>query len=442
MTATTQGNEAACRVVTEPMLWPHIMSFLPGVPVWTVEYERRFGCQHKETEEQTQHKGQRNPLLLRRGIPGLLPRLAIQKHDLATLKRLYFLHNSQPTIRKMGRFWPRSVMHDAAVEGNLKLLQWVHEHTNEPCRSYTLTHTLRAGHWDVADWLLQHRPDSTQEVPCEAINIAAAAGRLDIIQRLRACNPEPWPSRVLDTAATSGHLEVVKFLKPHFTEEDASNAMAMAAANGQLDVVQWLHEVGSPRSSEAMLRAVQGRHVNVVEFLWETRDAELDAASCPTMIGLNRARLVAVAGGSCKILRLMIERAHLTFPAFALARAAAHGQLDVIKLLLASRPREDVVEAFRCSAKHPAVTRFLLEHHTFEPKLLRQVAEKLQTETIDTELDRLLKKQLGIECPFRPSTGGSKVKSTGSPRHARTRRQSTARHLRASPRPRAPVATS
>ncbi|GLE08996.1 hypothetical protein PINS_up020471 [Pythium insidiosum] len=41
-TASVGASDAALRVVTEPMLWPQIISFLPGTPVWTIEYEQRF----------------------------------------------------------------------------------------------------------------------------------------------------------------------------------------------------------------------------------------------------------------------------------------------------------------------------------------------------------------------------------------------------------------
>ncbi|GLE08998.1 hypothetical protein PINS_up020473 [Pythium insidiosum] len=49
-TATTTGaperGDAALRVVTDAMLWPHIISFQRGIPMWTIEYEKRYGPKH------------------------------------------------------------------------------------------------------------------------------------------------------------------------------------------------------------------------------------------------------------------------------------------------------------------------------------------------------------------------------------------------------------
>ncbi|KAJ0399203.1 hypothetical protein ATCC90586_000045 [Pythium insidiosum] len=210
-TDSNQGDAALC-VVTERMLYPHIVSFLPGVPMWTIELERRLVPKstvsvavaeakyekYKSEREQlkskkltdnagspegsdTAKKGEENTarskqetsetepttvpvepsnMVMRRGMPGLLPRLAIQQRDFAMLKRLYFLHKSQPEIQKLGRFWLKSVMHHAAVNGSMELLQWLHEHTEETCQSNTMGQTLWAGHWEIALWLKEHRPES------------------------------------------------------------------------------------------------------------------------------------------------------------------------------------------------------------------------------------------------------------------------------------------
>ncbi|KAJ0398867.1 hypothetical protein P43SY_010158 [Pythium insidiosum] len=236
VTDSNQGHAALC-VVTERMLYPHIVSFLPGVPMWTIELERRLVPKstvsvavaeakyekYKSEREQlkskkltdnagspegsdTAKKGEENTarskqetsetepttvpvepsnMVMRRGMPGLLPRLAIQQRDFAMLKRLYFLHKSQPEIQKLGRFWLKSVMHHAAVNGSMELLQWLHEHTEETCQSNTMGQTLWAGHWEIALWLKEHRPESMKY----AMSCAAARGRLNTVKMLHASRP-------------------------------------------------------------------------------------------------------------------------------------------------------------------------------------------------------------------------------------------------------------
>ncbi|GLE08995.1 hypothetical protein PINS_up020470 [Pythium insidiosum] len=333
-------------------------------------------------------------VLLRRGMPGLLPRIAIQQRDFATLKRLYQLHNSQPEIRKMGRFWLKSVMHHAAVDGSMELLQWLHENTEEKCQGDTMGLALRAGHFDIALWLREHRPESMDVFTRQDVEAAAAHGRLDIIEWLHSNKKTDLSETdAINKAAAAGHLNVVKFIAGPCWADYTANAITLAAANGHLEVVRFLHEDSGLRDADTMFQAVLGSHIDVVRYLWETRKKDTDPLACPMLVGLNRARMTALDGGFCEILEFMTDVAQLTLPLYGMSYAAANGHLDAVKLLHSSRPRADIEESLRRSVKFPVVTQFLLEHHTFGLKDLKHVMSKIKKP--EPELRRVLESQLG-----------------------------------------------
>lgn len=72
-----------------------------------------------------------------------------------------------------------------------------------------------------------------------AMNVAAAIGRLDIVQRLFATRSEGCPIEAFARAAANGHLEVLQWLRQHYPKLYVSVlCLVRAVEYGHADVVR------------------------------------------------------------------------------------------------------------------------------------------------------------------------------------------------------------
>ncbi|KDO28556.1 hypothetical protein SPRG_06414 [Saprolegnia parasitica CBS 223.65] len=107
----------------------------------------------------------------------------------------------------------------------------------------------------------------------DAMDNAAANGHLEVVRFLHFNRTEGCTTKALDEAIRNGHLAIVRFLIEHRSEGASRNMLDCAAANGHLEVVQYLHSLGSSIGCTVYTVdvAVSRGHLNVVQFLLTNR---------------------------------------------------------------------------------------------------------------------------------------------------------------------------
>lgn len=157
---------------------------------------------------------------------------------------------------------------EAAAEGHLHILQWLHEEFG--LSDCTAEAAAPRGHLDVLRWL--HTQEDCSHFFNEELSYnAAAGGELEILQWLRTLDPPcPWDERVIEAAASEGFMDVMQFA----LEQDPAlwdpEAGYIAAKTGHLELLQMAaaQQPPLPFNKADCLRAARMTHqAEVVEWL-------------------------------------------------------------------------------------------------------------------------------------------------------------------------------
>jgi serine/threonine-protein phosphatase 6 regulatory ankyrin repeat subunit B len=255
-----------------------------------------------------------------------------------------------------------------------------------------LMRAVAAGHVEIARWLLDQGADATQRAlrGVRPLDLAAEAGRLEIMQVLHEHNPAllnllgggdqsalinatannqagsvTWllargadpaqragnGTRALDGAAERGHLGIVQLLVNHdrvllnlggFRDR---TALMAAAANGHVEVVRWLLDQGADAKrradigARALDLAAETGHLEIVRALIERNPALLDLPG----VADRTALMAAVENGHIDVVSWLLDRrADATRgdkEGFrALDFAAKNGHLEIVRLLAQRNP--------------------------------------------------------------------------------------------------------
>ncbi|KAG3242646.1 hypothetical protein PI124_g12527 [Phytophthora idaei] len=196
-----------------------------------------------------------------------------------------------------------------------------HEPTMPSCTKEAMDGAAAAGHLDVVNWLHVNR---TEGCTTDAMDLAALNGHLEVVQWLDAIRDEGCTTNAMDEAATSGELTIVKWLHDHRMEGCTSAAMDGAASHGFLEVVKWLHENrGEGCSSAAMNGAAACGALDVVKWLHQHR-----SKSCTSLAMDEAAR-----EGHVRVLQWLFENRSDGFTAAAMSNAAQAGHFEIVVIL-------------------------------------------------------------------------------------------------------------
>lgn len=241
--------------------------------------------------------------------------------------------------------WVQDSMKAAVRFGQVQVLEWVHEFTDQEIelRTSWLFDVARDGHLGVLQWL----HDRGHDVHCSdafVIRGAAAGGHRHIIEWVYAnYRSTPGlgvsPSRIcVDGAATNNHLALLKWLhSKHY--HLSSTAMDEAAANGHLQIVKWLQtncpDIGA--SKAAMDAAAANGYLEIVKFLHQKRKE-----------GCTKAAMDAAAlNGHLDIVRFL----HNNRGEYCSARAGESLHLPVLEFLRFNRRLRDRLPSSVAAAK-------------------------------------------------------------------------------------------
>ncbi|KUG02323.1 hypothetical protein AM587_10007422 [Phytophthora nicotianae] len=250
-------------------------------------------------------------------------------------------------------------MNLAAANGNLELVQWLHEVRHEASSS-AAAKAAKGGYLDMLKWMDKHSLCKHQGVPVEdaaaggcttrAMDEAAANGHLHTVMWLNKYRPTSEHPRssasssgsrsssrrrgggcttnAMDGAARGNYLDVVKILHKHREEGCTERAMDGAAAAGHLAMLKWLHEHRSEGCTvAAMDEAAANGHIEVVKWLHNNR---IEGCTVRAMDG-------AAAGGHLRIVKWLHTNRSEGCTVAAMDGAAAHGKLDTLKWLHKNR---------------------------------------------------------------------------------------------------------
>ncbi|KAI8928724.1 hypothetical protein BC831DRAFT_509782 [Entophlyctis helioformis] len=175
--------------------------------------------------------------------------------------------------------WTADVMDDCAARGDLRAVQWLHEHRSEGCTEWALSAAILRDHTETALWLLENRDEQPSS---SAMQHLARTGRLDMIKTIVAKFPK---------------LVMIQLV------------MDAAAEGGQLQTLQWLNNSGASYgfSKRAFDGALAGKHESVLQWLVANSTEKLLAETGPSM----------AAAGGLDVLKAAVAK----FPRLRLTRA-------------------------------------------------------------------------------------------------------------------------
>ncbi|CEG45179.1 Myosin light chain kinase-related [Plasmopara halstedii] len=189
----------------------------------------------------------------------------------------------------------------AARYGHNDVLDYLYENdlvnlTVEPDAMKALVAAIKGGHFECVKWLVSHFRDLYKKsslLSYLAMDAAAAAGKVDILQYLRddptTCEWR-FSLKAVNEASRQGFVDVLRWLHhdnfkkqnpddDHYSVEFGSiwissnwtpTALELAAANGHLPAVQWLmeHHPETCYNFEAFNAAAYMDHLEVVKYLY------------------------------------------------------------------------------------------------------------------------------------------------------------------------------
>ncbi|EGG18141.1 hypothetical protein DFA_06808 [Cavenderia fasciculata] len=146
----------------------------------------------------------------------------------AEMVRLFYTHFGRDRISA-------SALDRSAELGYLDIVQYLSEEVIAPFTSDAKEYSAKNGHLQVVKYLVERSLPLEQPWTCKgAINKAAAAGHLDIVQYLLTTGHQ-CDSLAMHHAAINGHLEVVHFLKDNTTHGCKIDTAAQVCSVGKGD---------------------------------------------------------------------------------------------------------------------------------------------------------------------------------------------------------------
>ncbi|KAG6617359.1 uncharacterized protein IUM83_02518 [Phytophthora cinnamomi] len=227
-------------------------------------------------------------------------------------------------------------MDGAAAAGRLELVQRLHCSRTEGCSAAAFLGAAAHRHLHVLEWLYDHYPQVAN--PAQELIAAAQHNRIEVLSfllpKVRREKVEP----ALEAAAANGHVQVLEHLlhRPY----SMRRSLLAAAGNGRAQVVQFLLERGYAdryvHVNPALVRAAEGGHCDVVELLVDRSDEYTVSDALMTAAADGRRDVVLLLMQRCRLERVAVAR--------ALEKAAEFDRCEVVESLLEGLAAEEKAE--------------------------------------------------------------------------------------------------
>ncbi|KDO28615.1 hypothetical protein SPRG_06471 [Saprolegnia parasitica CBS 223.65] len=249
------------------------------------------------------------------------------------------------SLHERGLECSTNAMDDAASNGHLEVVRFLHFNRTEGCTVDALDGAILNGHLDVIRFLLEHR---TEGASPNVLDAAAANGHLVVVQYLHSLGSYDCTVDAVNKAASAGHLEVVQFLLTNRNEGcSRDKVVEKALANGHLRTAEYLLSLGYPfPTTEICLEAQAFRKPAMTP--WETYAMEK-----------------ACAANNLPLVRFLHAHAATCCRPDALVEAFANEAMDVVRFLLAHCAADVSVDALESALRggHLAIATQLLQRH-------------------------------------------------------------------------------
>jgi len=191
------------------------------------------------------------------------------------------------TNRSLGGVWliARDFSWKVAKTNKLELLKWIREEKKCEWDEETSAVAAEQGNLEMVKYCVAN------QCPIDASSCRNAArnGHLECLKYLHEDVKAPWGSVTASEAALNGHLHILEYLVEREYDKFDKSACSLAAEYGHLECLKYLHEeVKAPWDCEAVRMAREFNHSECLQYLldndcplpegWRYEDRKLRAA--------------------------------------------------------------------------------------------------------------------------------------------------------------------
>ncbi|KAF1318432.1 hypothetical protein FI667_g13960, partial [Globisporangium splendens] len=323
--------------------------------------------------------------------------------------------------RNVPYLFPAGVMYEAAKQGDLQVVEWLHTTTQyEPYKA--MEFAASRGYLEVAQWAYDHHTSAILPIfSTVAGQITKEAAQIYMLEPLGQLDVMNWIAVFVKKTYFREAFATRKGLMGTYDQrdddidwEDAAardaafshrryKAMDHAAAQGDLASLKQLHADGKwPCSAHAMDCAARGGHLHVVKWLHKNRTE-----------GCTSHAIAGAAGnGHFEVAQWLHANRFEGCRSFAMDVTASHGHLQILQWLYVEYPRFSCSSAFLpcvASNNHKHVLQWLHEEKGF-PLELRTLEAAIADGHFEL-VQWILKKVPGLQTQLTPCHAAKAARS-------------------------------
>ena len=173
---------------------------------------------------------------------------------------------------------PRRFSYRVAETNKLELLKWIREEKKCEWDGWTLSMAARQGNLEMVKYCVANKCPTS--IDADACGNAAQNGHLECLKYLHEEVKAPWDSSTASRAALNGHLHILKYLVERKYDQYSALACRFAAVNGHLDCLKYLHEIAKAPWDKEVVRKAYETAKEPGKYLTARDAPETDLAEC------------------------------------------------------------------------------------------------------------------------------------------------------------------